>query len=183
MESHPDRGGDAGEFRRAQEAFAVLSCPKRRRHYDETGETAKPEWEADPVLAEIAQSIMAVVAWVVQHNRDAAREDLLFHASNFLKQQAEGNAKGVAAAKMTVRALEAAKDRLESEDEDGENYLRSIAEAHLAAARKTLEVLEAKGKALKEAKNRLKKCKFRREGGGPTAYGAYEIVYQNLFPS
>ena len=35
---HPDRGGDIEKFREIQEAYEVLLDPKRRAHYDATGE-------------------------------------------------------------------------------------------------------------------------------------------------
>ena len=40
---HTDReGGDASRFRRSELAYAVLSDPARRKHYDETGEDHLP---------------------------------------------------------------------------------------------------------------------------------------------
>lgn len=35
--AHPDAGGDAAAFDRIQTAYAVLSDPARRKHFDETG--------------------------------------------------------------------------------------------------------------------------------------------------
>ena len=34
MKHHPDRGGDAGEFQKVQEAYATLSDPNKRAEYD-----------------------------------------------------------------------------------------------------------------------------------------------------
>lgn len=39
MEHHPDRGGEKETFAKIAEAYVVLSDPKRRTQYDETGDT------------------------------------------------------------------------------------------------------------------------------------------------
>jgi len=38
LQHHPDKGGDTEEFKKIQEAHAVLSDPDKRRHYDMTGQ-------------------------------------------------------------------------------------------------------------------------------------------------
>ena len=38
LEAHPDRGGDKESFQVLNAAMIVVSCPERRRRYDETGE-------------------------------------------------------------------------------------------------------------------------------------------------
>jgi len=37
MEHHPDKGGDSDEFIKVQQAYEILSDPKSRKLYDETG--------------------------------------------------------------------------------------------------------------------------------------------------
>jgi curved DNA-binding protein CbpA len=48
-ETHPDAGGDPAEFQRAKRAVALLRNPKKRKHYDDTGDTddEKPEQHPD----------------------------------------------------------------------------------------------------------------------------------------
>lgn len=38
LQHHPDKGGDPEEFKKLQEAHAILSDPDKRRHYDMTGQ-------------------------------------------------------------------------------------------------------------------------------------------------
>jgi len=47
-ETHPDAGGDAKDFQRAQRAVAILRNPKKRKHYDETGDSGEEKPEQHP---------------------------------------------------------------------------------------------------------------------------------------
>ena len=55
-ESHPDAGGDADEFHRGRRALMVLSDPKRRKRFDQTG---RVEEEANP--DHVLQAAMQVI--------------------------------------------------------------------------------------------------------------------------
>jgi curved DNA-binding protein CbpA len=49
--SHPDMGGNEEEFKMVNESNEILSNPIRRKHYDETGETAEQDPEAAKRMA------------------------------------------------------------------------------------------------------------------------------------
>lgn len=61
-EHHPDRGGDSGRMQVINEAYAVLSDPERRRHYDEHG-TDTPD--VDPIVQEARQIVTMVFAKII----------------------------------------------------------------------------------------------------------------------
>ena len=41
LKNHPDKGGDAEQFKKIQEAYSVLSDPAKKAHYDMTGQTGQ----------------------------------------------------------------------------------------------------------------------------------------------
>jgi len=62
---HPDAGGGAAEFAELGEAFAILSNPDRRRHFDRTGSTdhkleQSPDHDAIGLIAGKFQRVLAL---------------------------------------------------------------------------------------------------------------------------
>jgi DnaJ family protein A protein 2 len=43
LKNHPDKGGDAEQFKKVQEAYSVLSDPAKKAHYDQTGQIGPSE--------------------------------------------------------------------------------------------------------------------------------------------
>jgi curved DNA-binding protein CbpA len=65
QEHHPDKGGDPEEWERTATALAVLTDPKRRQAFDETGsiapEAMKPDNERAAALAIVEQHVAAII--------------------------------------------------------------------------------------------------------------------------
>jgi curved DNA-binding protein CbpA len=56
--SHPDAGGDAGEFKAASRARAILICDESRKRFDETGDASdRPKTAASPAEAMVASLV------------------------------------------------------------------------------------------------------------------------------
>jgi curved DNA-binding protein CbpA len=72
MEHHPDRGGDKATAAAINDAYAVLSDPARRQHYDETGSTdQKPGIEA-----KARQALTQLINEVIDHLDRGEGDDL-----------------------------------------------------------------------------------------------------------
>lgn len=111
--SHPDKGGNAEEFKVAKAAYECLSDPVRRLNYDETGTDAPgktPEQLAEETLAQLfAQAIEAranenpvviVSNALVNHiNEMKARKKQITAAFGHLKKQ-RGRVKAKAGANL-----------------------------------------------------------------------------------
>ena len=54
---HPDKGGDEQEFKKATNAYMVLSDPAKRAEYDRTGEYPKPNSDLQLVMEFISMTI------------------------------------------------------------------------------------------------------------------------------
>lgn len=78
LQHHPDRGGDADECKTINEAYGILSNPKRRKRFDETGDATdrRKHNAAEAAIAELladafAQDRIDPVRWI--KDRLAAR--------------------------------------------------------------------------------------------------------------
>lgn len=58
--THPDKGGSEEEFKKTNQAYLVLSNPKRRERYDETGDMSEDR-EIDDTLQRISELFFFVL--------------------------------------------------------------------------------------------------------------------------
>lgn len=84
---HPDRGGDSDTFAAIVKAYEVLSCPKRRQRYDETGSMDGDGPNDMMVIAHVLNQCLAgVVANIVQQGGDIEKEDMVKHIRDSISQ-------------------------------------------------------------------------------------------------
>jgi curved DNA-binding protein CbpA len=81
LKYHPDHGGDPGQFKQLNEAYAVLSDPERRKLFDENGDVSqrKRQRAAESIIAAMvaeafAQDTRDPIRWM-QERIDARRVD------------------------------------------------------------------------------------------------------------
>jgi curved DNA-binding protein CbpA len=109
-ELHPDRGGDADAFRAVQEAYDVLSDPRKRRRYDETGETSADRLAEESLTFAVAAFDNAL-AQACREGR-AAYSDVVASAKNSLLSQSLEAKRALGEAEKARRQLVEAISRL-----------------------------------------------------------------------
>ena len=94
LKSHPDKGGDAEEFKLYAEAYAVLSDPDKKRVYDSTGDADLTdmdieEYMSSGVLEEFFQEMMMESGMFEEmkamHGDDVSMEELQASFESFFK--------------------------------------------------------------------------------------------------
>lgn len=82
MKHHPDRNGgkESDEFRKIQEAYEILSDPKRRETYDRTGNTS-----AQVKLDDRAKSIISSMYLSLASQENFARKDYILEITKSLQ--------------------------------------------------------------------------------------------------
>lgn len=128
---HPDRNpGDRkieARFKRIAEAYAVLSDPAKRKHFDETGEMMPSE---SKVMVETIQVItmllQQVLAKLSPHDGSLRREDVITLMRQHLNASVSNMRKGLANLEGVRAGFLMVADRFIAED-GTENVLRHIA--------------------------------------------------------
>lgn len=118
---HPDRHGDADEFRRAEKAWAILSDPDRRERYDKFGET-------DP------REALERLGDFVSHICNPKHRDFLLDPLRELKKMGRDIELNVKEAKCRIEIIRRDRDVLEASGRNDEiddvlAALRSLDEA------------------------------------------------------
>ncbi len=163
MKHHPDRGGDAGEFRRVQAAYELLSDPERRARYDATGDAAPPPLSPprQRALAALAQTLQACVGECLSAGRRPCEQDLV----NMTRAKLESHAIRLKAERRgpegSVRELTALLGRFTAAS--GENDLEAAVRFDLANAEKVLAKIDEGSAVAAEALTELKRFTFRAE--------------------
>ena len=94
LKSHPDKGGDAEEFKLYAEAYAVLSDPDKKRVYDSTGDADLTdmdieEYMSSGVLEEFFQEMMMESGMFEEmkamHGDDVSMDELQASFESFFK--------------------------------------------------------------------------------------------------
>lgn len=81
---HPDKGGDHDEFVKVQVAYAVLSDPEKRTHYDTHGTTPGQETALDTARRELAGLFTALVQQLLSGGAFNPRVNLVTEVTNVL---------------------------------------------------------------------------------------------------
>lgn len=89
--AHPDAGGDPQGFARLKQAHDILTDEKRRKRYDETGDTT--ESKADNASSEawmvISVAIDHALQGVVQAGRQPSQTDMIDAIRQFITKEAK----------------------------------------------------------------------------------------------
>ena len=126
---HPDAGGDAADFVRAQRAYAILSDPERRARYDSTGV------EDYASAAEEHQAYAAVAALILQvadGAGDLDRTDVVAAVRGALRDQEKAHQLSRAKIEARVKRVGVLRERI-SWSGPGEDALAALIDARLAA--------------------------------------------------
>lgn len=113
-ETHPDRGGDAKDFARANEAYQMLSCSKRRRHYDKYGEDKKQD-------GNVSEAEKLVIAWCREELLKDPKQNIFTKVRARLCSTRDGVKNQVKRAEKGLRKLQDAQKKMERENEGTEN--------------------------------------------------------------
>jgi curved DNA-binding protein CbpA len=159
--AHPDHGGDPAAFRKLATARLVLSDPKRRAKYDQTGEVdAEADHSAQNILGAIAQALDAALQMVVQGQADAGAVNVLDQMrAHIARNIAQGKQNRDAGAAMIAR-LEQAKGRF-SVSAGKPNQIEAMIAGRLTDLRRTLATADAQLAILQAALDTLKAYSYR----------------------
>lgn len=117
MEHHPDRGGDAEEFKRMANAFEILSDPDRRHAYDTTGvadEQAK---------FEAARAIIKSMMLTSVEHLDVEKTDLVAHMHKAVNLKRLDSEKAIAKAQAAIQKRYRALARVSLKEDGSANLL------------------------------------------------------------
>lgn len=162
--THPDAGGDAEAFSRLSTALAILSDPKRRARFDETGE-AGPE-RLDTIDTDAIQCIAEVVISILQQSANPAREDALNTVRNVLIVNRQRQERGRADAIKAAEKAEAFRDRWHRKG-DQPDVIRAALDSVAADARRQIEGMDRMLKVIARATEIIDSYEFRREVAPP----------------
>lgn len=131
---HPDVGGDAATFERVQRAYAILSDPERRAHYDSTGLEDDPGAATADQLAQAA--ISALIVQFIGSQDDLDRTDIVAAIRNVFLRQKAGHEETCRQIDMRLMRVKTIRRRLHRKDDTGElEAVLSQRERELYAAR------------------------------------------------
>lgn len=149
---HPDRGGDSARFVAVTRAYNVLSDPKLRRRYDETG--LFDAAEADAAHADLVVTLSSALNHVLSRTRlSIDSTDLVVEMRRLIGIGRDVVAEELAEIEARLAALQAARQRIRRKDEAEnlflgviDNQIRKLARAQIAKR----TVIEAQARAIEE---------------------------------
>lgn len=158
--AHPDAGGDADAFARLSTALAILSDPKRRARFDETGD-AGPE-RMDSIDTDAIQCIAEVVVSILHQSPDPSREDALNTVRNVLIINRQRQERAKADATKAAEKAEAFRDRWTRKD-GKPDVIRATLDSVAADARRQVEAMDRMLQVLARATEIIDAYEFRRD--------------------
>ncbi len=138
---HPDKGGDTEAFKAVQNAYAVLSDPERRAHYDATGSAERelsPEELAEKAKHAMAMQVLQGGIVKALQSTDEVHEDLVKGVLSVLKGARKENEQALAKMRKGKERAERAAGRVTAEDNVLQALLRGLSEQ----LNKPIEALE-----------------------------------------
>lgn len=120
---HPDKdGGDHDSFVALSTAYAILSDSKRRKRYDETGdtETLNPEDDAPKALQEAIEFLLQAI---FKGSVDVENIDFIVELKKIVKNHTSGVLKNLNKIKRHKKSLTFVLDRLKLKKKDNADYI------------------------------------------------------------
>lgn len=138
---HPDRGGDENVFKVIQKAYDVLGDEKKRKRYDETGETEDENSVRKQALNNLAALLLHTVDSI-----DIGMQSIKAEMLKAIRMNIDAINQSIAAARVKIAARESAALRLKLKTGDDDllvEILRGSIRAEeqvIANAKHTLEI-------------------------------------------
>lgn len=159
-EAHPDREGDASEFREVNAAYKLLMDDTRRARFDTTGEA--DEAAADNAMAQavsgLSQILQNILGQLLSQGRDPAQYDLVKLMRDALaqgKKEMDTRKKPLVAKQKTLTKL------LGRFTADGDNFLEKTIEFELRNIEMQIQGIGAEKARMSQAEEILKRFTFR----------------------
>lgn len=113
LDDHPDKGGDPEQWERTATALAVLTDPKRRQTYDETGSIGKENIKPDNVRAAALQIVEQHMATLInafpaggyQPKDDPRKMDMMLRVRDMIWDEIREAENGIDGGKVHVQFL------------------------------------------------------------------------------
>lgn len=154
--THPDAGGSSEDFAHVQTAYATLSDPVRRAHFDETGELNLDA--ADKMTTDALSLISTMLGAAIDAEEDPLQADLVAVMRQILRQQLDRLDGRAAKLKRAVERSTRLGPRFRRAD--GENTIRGLLGWHRKKLRDDLASLQRDIDARNKALSLLEEYEF-----------------------
>jgi len=125
---HPDKGGDEEKFKRIKLAYEILSDPKKREHYDSTGEHYDEAETNNEALSRLCEMVSH---FTQQINPDG--DDLIARLKIEVYQAQHHTNNTIIESNNIIRKLDIISNKIRLKKE-GENLLKSFVETKISQA-------------------------------------------------
>lgn len=161
--AHPDHSGDANEFLRLHAAYRILSDPKRRHKYDQTGETedSVADNEHCRVLGMVGWAFHAALESCVKQNIDPVRVDLISLMKDALTERSNQVNQRIEQISIAVGGYRKLVGRFEHDD-DGPNLVEELLAAKIVEMERSEASVKSENQTIEEALRLLSSYRFRR---------------------
>ncbi len=170
--THPDRGGDREEFEQVATAYAVLSDPTRRAHYDATGEVGDDPQQ--PIVQLIAEMMLQAVEMMVENAKTPEYTNVLGLIRTHLKGHIENESVFIQKLRLAETMLKRSQGRYGIAAKDTKapaDLLEGLTSAHLRNLKAQIAEHEAAKKLKVEALGLLKNYTYRCDEQGQWGFG------------
>lgn len=159
--AHPDVGGDPNRFAALRLAHDVLLDPKRREHFDRTGEVLSEE--RDDTLQQAISLLTGAVASIIMQEDKPEQIDIPAKIAEMLKGARKDAVAQIAKMKAHIGRIERVKGRFTVKEADRDNIFEAALATQLRELNEGLAKTERAIAAFDMAAEMLKAFDFRRD--------------------
>lgn len=127
-DTHPDAGGQPGEFERVQRAQMILLDPKRRRRFDETGAVDDPDIQS-PDHGALTMISALLAQLLADGDHDPLQHDVIMVMRNSLLEDERKEAQGLAGIDRSLDRIAKMRKRFRHK-KSGQNIFERMLAAH-----------------------------------------------------